>query len=89
MVPENILKPIGELPDWVRRTRAEVKLYVDMDFGAFDPNVHAVLVREGKSLAWIFDKGRMYRISAKEFVDFALNMLIEGRTSIKYPHRNC
>jgi len=82
VVPENILKPVGELPDWARGTRPKTKLYVDMDLGAFDPTVHAVLVREGKFLAWIFDNGRAYKMSAGEFIELALGVLVEGRNSI-------
>lgn len=82
MVPEDVLKPIGELPDWARRTRVKVKLYLDMDFGAFDPTVHAVLLRSGNSLIWIFDNGRAYRMSAREFIELALGVLVEGKNSI-------
>ncbi|GAB6136620.1 hypothetical protein [Thermococcus prieurii] len=82
MVPKNILKPVGELPDWAGGTRPKVKLYVDMDFGAFDPTVHAALIREGKFLAWIFDNGRAYRMGAREFIELALGVLVEGRNSI-------
>ncbi|USS40970.1 hypothetical protein NF865_01755 [Thermococcus aggregans] len=82
MVPEDILKPIGELPDWARRTRAKVKLYVDMDFGAFDPTLHAVLLRSGNSLIWIFDNGRVYKMEEREFTRFALDILIAGKDSI-------
>ena len=49
MVPENILKPAGELPDWAGRIQPKTNLYVKMDFGAFDPNVHAALIREASS----------------------------------------
>ncbi|WP_099209368.1 hypothetical protein [Thermococcus henrietii] len=82
MVPENILKPVGELPDWAGGTRLKVKLYVDMDFGAFDPTVHAVLLRSGNSLIWIFDNGRAYRMGAREFIELALGVLVEGKNSI-------
>ena len=81
MVSEDILKPVESLPSWVG-IRPKAKLYVDMDFGAFDPNVHAVLVREGELLAWIFDNGRAYRMSAGEFIELALDVLVEGRNSI-------
>jgi len=80
IAPENILKPAGELPDWARRTRVKVKLYVDMDFGAFDPTIHAALIREGKFLAWIFENGRAYRMSAREFIELARGILVEGKT---------
>ena len=82
MVPENILKPAGELPDWARRIQPKTNLYVKMDFGAFDPNVHAALIREGKFLAWIFENGRAYRMSAREFIELALGVLVEGKNSI-------
>lgn len=82
MVPENILKPAGELPDWARRTRAKTNLYVKMDFGAFDPNVHAALIREGKFLVWIFDNGGVYKMGAREFIELALGILVEGKNSI-------
>ncbi|NJE61921.1 hypothetical protein [Thermococcus sp. 21S7] len=81
MVPGDLFKPVGELLEWVR-IRPKAKLYVGMDFGAFDPTVHAILVREGKFLAWIFDNGRVYRMSAGEFIELALEVLVEGRNSI-------
>ncbi|QDA31171.1 hypothetical protein FH039_05565 [Thermococcus indicus] len=81
MVPEGILKPVGELPEWVR-TRAKAKLYVDMDFGAFDPTLHVVLLRSGNSLIWIFDNGRIYKMGEREFTRFALDILIAGKDSI-------
>jgi len=65
-----------------RGTRPKVKLYVGMDFGAFDPALHAALIREGKFLAWIFDSGRAYRMGAREFIELALGVLVEGRNSI-------
>ena len=82
IAPENILKPAGELPDWARRIQPKTNLYVKMDFGAFDPNVHAALIREGKFLVWIFDNGRVYKMGAREFIELALGVLGEGKNSI-------